>query len=200
MSYASRFLTAHGQACVINRNYTLTMMPWSLYPVSFVSMKRSSKSTSNPGIRDAMWEGLILAASNLASGEILTVGSDKYLIQSVTSDAASGELAWFGVKTNVVLTHKRYTEGLDENNNIVQTWATITADVAAFGQIVTAELRQYDPGLLDSCRYIFQVPSSIGLLELDRLVMNGKNYQVEAIDDVGLAGVWRIQCSVDTRI
>ncbi len=147
-----------------------------------------------------MWEGLILAASGLSSGEILTVGPDRYLVQSVSSDSASGEIAWFGAKTNVELTHQRYVETVDDDGNLVQEWATINASVAAFGQIVTAELRQYDPGLLDSCRYTFQMPASAAVLLLDRLVMNGSNYQVEAIDDVMLPGVTRIQAGSDNRL
>jgi len=187
---AGRFLIAHGQECTVG----------SPAVSSNVSMKRSSRNSTNPGTRDAMWEGLILGTSGLVSGDIMTVGVDRYLVQSVTSDAASGELAWFGAKSNTELHHYRYIETLDSSNNIVQSWSPLAVSVAAFGQIVTAELRQFDPGLLDSSKYVFWVPSSLGLQELDRLVMGGSNYQVDAVDDVMLPGVLRLQCGSDVRL
>ena len=190
-SYAGRFLISRGQACTIERTPLVS---------SHVSMKRSSKGASNPGTRDSMWEGLILGTSCLVSGETMNVGLDRYLVQSVTSDSTSGELAWFGAKTNAELHHYRYVESADANNNVVQAWSPLAVSVAAYGQIVTAELRQFDPGLLDSSKYVFWVPSILGLQELDRLVMGGKNYQVDAVDDVMLGGVDRIQAGSDVRI
>ena len=91
LSYASKYLEAHGQDATINRSPTVAIK---------VSMKRSTKATRDPGVRDAAWEGLAGAESALAGGEIMTVGLDKYLVQSVNVDVASGELSFFAVKTN----------------------------------------------------------------------------------------------------
>lgn len=190
MSYAANFLKAHGQDAVIQRDV-------SVY--TKVSIKRSSRATYNLGLREAYWEGLILADAGLQSGEILTIGADKYLVQSVNFDPASGEDIFFAAKANAILQHKRYGETMDDDGNIVQGWIDINDNVAAYGEIVTYRLRQFDPGLLPQTRYIFQVPKSIGVQELDRMVYNGKNYQVDSIDDVALQGIVRIQLSVDTR-
>jgi hypothetical protein len=43
------------------------------------------------------------------------------------------------------------------------------------------------------------VPKSADIELLDRIVYNGKNYKVNAIDDIGLGGVARIQTGADTR-
>jgi hypothetical protein len=195
-SYTGRHIEAHGLSCIIDR---------SPIAVTRVFMKRSTKSTNNLGNRDALFEGIIPAAKGLKSGELMCVGEDKYLVQSVNFDLASREDIFFAAKCNAILQHKRYTEELDENNNLVKEWKTINADVASFGAIVTYELRQFDPGLLSSTRYVFQVPKSLDVLELDRMVFNDTNdqndtnYQVDSIDDVALEGVVRIQLSVDTR-
>ena len=190
-SYAGRFIISRGQECTLGTSPLVS---------SHVSMKRSSKSVINPGIRESMWEGLILGTSSLVSGELLNVGVDRYLVMSVTSDASSGELAWYGAKTNVELHHYRYVESTDASNNIVQAWSPLAVSVAAYGQIVTTELRQFDPGLLDSSKYVFWIPSSLGLQELDRLVMGENNYQVDAVDDVMLDGVDRVQAGSDVRL
>lgn len=190
MSYAGKNLKARGQTCTIKRTPAAT---------SKVSIKRSTRSSRDLGSREAYWEGLILADALLQSGEILTIDGENYLVQSVNADPMSTEHALFAAKCNAVLQHKRETETLDENNNPIKIWPIINADVDAYGEIVTYQLRQFDPGLLEQTRYIFQVPKSIGVLELDRIVYNGSNYQVVSIDDVALKGIDRIQLAVDLR-
>ncbi len=193
MSYAEKYLKAHGQTCSISRTPPAT---------SKVSIKRSTRASRDLGIREAYWEGLILADALLQSGEVLTIGADKYLVQSVNMDYASTEHAFFAAKCNAVLQHKRETVILDENNNPVKDWADVDPakpNIDAYGEIVTYQLRQYDPGLLEQTRYIFQVPKSIGVKALDRIVYNGINYQVVSIDDAALKGVVRIQLAVDLR-
>lgn len=193
MSYAGKFLKSKGQTCSINRTPPAT---------SKVSIKRSTRASRDVGMREAYWEGLIMADAALQSGEILTIDSDKYLVQSVNTDYASAEHAFFSAKCNAVLQHKRETETLDENNNPVKAWVDVDPtkpNIDAYGEIVTYQLRQFDPGLLEQTRYIFQVPKSLGVMELDRIVYNGNNYQVVSIDDVALKGVVRIQLAVDLR-
>lgn len=169
---------------------------------TIVSMKRSTRATRDPGIRDSFWEGIADNASNLAGGEIMTVGADNYLIQSANTDPASGELAFFAVKTNAELTPKRITASLDADNNIVEVWGWTPSGtvVEGFGQIVTAQLRASDPGLLDSSRYLFFVPASAGLQVMDRVILTGENLMVNAIDSLMLEGVSRIQCGSDNRV
>lgn len=193
MSYAEKFLKSRGKLCSIARTPIVT---------SYVSMKRSSKSTNNTGIRDAAWEGLILADAGLASGEVFSIGSSEYLVQSVDNDSSSREDIFFCVKTNADLMHKRFVETVDENHNVVQQWQVQVSSVPAFGQIVTANLRQEDPGLLDATKYVFQIPkfsNSISAVALDRMVYDGSNFQVESVDNTGLRGISRVQLSTDTR-
>jgi len=192
MTYAEKFLNSHGQTITIQRNPTVTTK---------ASLKRSTKAVCDPGIRDSSWEGLVLPDSNLVSGEIFSVGTDKYLVQSANLDVASGAIAFFAAKVNSTLTPLRRTEELDDEYNLVVTWKWTPASttIDAFGQVVTYALRQYDPGLLESSRYIFYLPSSYGVEVLDRLVLNGENLMVNAIDPLMLEGVVRVQAGTDTR-
>ena len=192
MTYAEKFLNSHGQTITIQRNPTVTTK---------ASLKRSTKAVRDPGIRDSSWEGLVLPGSNLVSGEIFSVGTDKYLVQSANLDVASGAIAFFAAKVNSTLTPLRRTEELDDEYNLVVTWKWTPASttIDAFGQVVTYALRQYDPGLLESSRYIFYLPSSYGVQVLDRLVLDGENFMVNAIDPLMLEGVVRVQAGTDTR-
>lgn len=189
MSYAAKFLKSKGQDCIINRATPINTK---------VSIKRSTNASRDLGSREGYWQGLILADANLQSGEIITIGNNMYLVQTVTFDAASGECAFFAAKCNAVLQHKRYEEDT-KNGNIIREWDTLNSDVYSYGEIVTYRLRQEDPGLLDSTKYVFQVPKSLGVKLLDRFVFNDENYQVVSIDDIGLGGVARVQAAADIR-
>lgn len=190
MTYAGKFLKAHGQSYTILRDPEV---------MSFISMRRSTRAIRDYGAREAHWEALTLKSTNLASGELFKVASDIFLVQSATSDPASGELALFAVKTNCTLEHKQLTEDVDDSYNLKQEWKTKNAGLHAFGEIVTAELRTRDLGLLQGTRYIFQVPRKSKIAIFDRVVYDGSNYRVDAVNDIGMAGVVRIQVSEDNR-
>lgn len=189
-SYAEKFLNAHGQDCTVKRNPIVT---------SKCSIKRSTKSTRDLGSRDAYWEGLILLDASLSSGDIITIRSDDYLVQSSNFDTASSATAFFAAKSNTILHHSRISEIVDTNNNICISWDAVNVSVTAYVEVATYELKQEIPGLLDQTRYIAQVPKSISAIALDRIVMDDNNYQVESIDSVGLKGVVRLQLGTDVR-
>lgn len=192
MTYADKYLNAHGQTATIQRTPTVTTK---------MSLKRSTKAVRDPGIRDSSWEGLVLPDSELTGGEIFSVDTDRYLVQSANVDTSSGAIAFFAVKVNAIVTPLRRTEELDDDLNLVVAWKWTPegTTIDAFGQVVTYALRQFDPGLLESSRYIIYLPSSFGVQVLDRLVLNGENYMVNAIDPLMLEGVVRIQAGTDTR-
>ena len=191
MPYVEAYLNAHGQDCVILRK--------PKNKATKVSMKRSTSAIRVYGAREAHWDGLILPDANLQSGEILQANSMTFLVQSVNPDPAMQATVWFAVRTNTTLIHKREKTTIDKNYNPITCWETINADVPAFGEIVTYELRQQDPGLLEGTRYVFQISKNTNLKELDRIVYQGSNYRVDSIDDVGMEGIARVQVSVDTR-
>lgn len=190
MSYAKKFLKSKGMDCTIQR-------PTPFY--TKVSIKRSTNSVYNVGVREAFFEGLIPLESDLKSGEVLTINNDKYIAQTVNYDLASKELEFYCAKCNTIVQHKRYTETIDENFNVVMGWETINSDIPAYGEVITYRMIQQDPGLLEGTKYTLQVPKSLGVELLDRFVFNGDKYQVVSIDDLGLVGVCRCQLSADLR-
>lgn len=190
MSYTGNFVKAKGQNCTINRSVPVNTK---------VSIKRSTKSSRDLGSREAYWEGLILADAGLLSGDVVTIAAEKYLVQSVNLDPASMEHAFFAAKCNVILQHKRFVETTDANNNVIQEWQTINADVPSYAEVVTYALRQFDPGLLEQTRYIIQVSKSIGAVMLDRFVLGEDKFQVVSQNNAGLQGISILQLGIDTR-
>ena len=164
-----------------------------------VSIKRSTNSVYNVGVREAFFEGLIPLESDLKSGEVLTIDNDKYIAQTVNYDLASKELEFYCAKCNTTVQHQRYKETIDENFNVVMAWETVNADIPAYGEVITYRMIQQDPGLLEGTKYTLQVPKSLGVELLDRFVFNGEGYEVVSIDDIGLKGISRIQLKIDLR-
>lgn len=150
-------------------------------------------------MRDAVHEGLILPNSGLQSGDVLEVSGDAYLVQSVTPDQVSGCLLWYGLRCNAEVELRRRTTRYDpDKGRNVTEWVSV-ATSPAWGQIVTARLRQADPGLLDSARYVFQLPKALGVTLEDRIIYNDRPFQVESLDDIAMEGVVRVQLGKDAR-
>lgn len=191
MSYAKKFLKSKGMDCTIQR------------PTPFqtkVSIKRSTNSVYNVGVREAFFEGLIPLESNLLSGEVLSIKNDNYIAQTVNYDLASKELEFYCAKCNTTVQHQRHEETTDENFNVVMAWKTINADIPSYGEVITYRMIQQDPGLEDGTKYTFQLPKSLGIEKLDRLLYNDEKLQVVSIDDIGLQGVVRFQAATDLRV
>ncbi len=170
---------------------------------TWISIRRTTRASRELGIRAGYWDGLIPIESKLLSGEIITVTDDytttQYLVQHANYDPQSRQIAFFCAKCNVIMSHMRYVEDVDENFNPNNEWKTLNADVFCYGEIVNQKVRQEIPGLLEGTIYIFQVPKVLGIKELDRIRYNDKNYQVVSIDDIGLSGVYQIQLQKDFR-
>lgn len=194
MRYAAMFLRSAGQECKILRTPPRK---------SRISMKRSTRAIRDFGAREAHWEGLILRESALVSGDVFELDGIKYLVQSVNIDHSTGELSWYAARVNATLLHQRFSKEVDDKFKVSGGWADIASELHSFGEIVTAELRKQDLGLLETTRYLFQVTQKEGDQEvkmMDRVVFNGRPYQVDAVNDIGMTGVVRLQASHDVRV
>ncbi len=184
MDNIRRFLLRRGQICTIQRNPPIN---------SRVSMKLTTKAMRDESARESYWEGIVLADSNLTSGEIITINGLNFLTQTVLPNP-QGELLWYGVKTNSQLELIQEQETVDDNGYIIKT-PIVVATIPAYGTIITATLRQQQPGLLPNSIWLFQIPSSYGVKTGDKLRFSGRNIRVEAANILFLGGVTELQCS-----
>jgi hypothetical protein len=166
---------------------------------SLCVLSHSTKSGMSFANRTDYWDGLIPSSVGVASGEVVSVVGKEVLVMSVV-DELRGVTSFMGVKSNASLDWNRQTTSVDANYNVITVWETVSAGIPAYGQLVTAQLRQEDPGLLPSTKYLFYLPASYGLQRMDRVVMNAANCQVDDLDGIILDGILRLQCSEDTRL
>lgn len=194
MGYYKRYLESYGEDCVIKRD--------SGDIHTKISKKRATTAIRDYGAREAYWEGLAPMDSGMKSGDIIIIRGEDYLSQSVMFEPSTKHIFFHCVKCNSTLIHQRKVEKVDSDFNISTEWENMNGSLKGFGEIVTSELRQRDPGLIETARYIFQFPKYTGDKEvrmLDRVIYEGRNYKVEVINEIGMVGVVRIQVSQDNR-
>ncbi|GEM_PF-1340555 len=192
VSYAENYIKAYGTPCKILRD-TPTQ--------TFVSMKAIARSTTDLAARESYFEGLIPADANLISGDIIEIGTNDYIIESVMDDFAFGEKVFYAVKSNMILGLKKPIKSVDANKNIVINWLSANSNIIAYVEVANYRLRQTTVGLLDQTLYIAQLPKTYPVDLLDRIIFSSDNskYQIDSIDNIGLKGVVRIQLSEDKR-
>jgi hypothetical protein len=201
-----------GALGLIKRMGTPATIEGSVPVETRVLMKRSAKSAKDPGFREAAWEGLIPASAGLISGNTLLIAGSRYLVQTADTDPGSGEIYWFAVKTNCLLTVWALQKTAS-NGNITERWEQLQSGIPAFGEMVTQALREEIPGLLEPSRFLFQVPRRSELKPMTRITVgrlpngdagwysyiDGQVLRIEAVDDLGMSGVVRVQAGVDDR-
>lgn len=193
-TYAERFIKSRGENAVIKRTPPINTK---------VSIKRSTRSARDLGQREAYWEGIIPIEHGLKSGEYITIRGSKHLVQSVNFDKECLEMAFFATKCNCTVKHQREVEtGVDQWNQIIKEWRNVNSsfcDIPSYCENVTYRMRQEDPGLLNTTKYTFQLPKSLNIQLLDRIVYNNEKLRVDSINDLGLVGVIIVQVTDDVR-
>lgn len=195
MDYSTRFLKRRGEDCTITTRDPILASKCIVSP--------SSKSGFRISDRHHFMDGLILPDTNLVPGEVVSVSGKEILVFSVDNDPVSGQIKFLGAKSNIRVEWQRQEEIIDEDFNVTMGWVTVSADIPSFGQVVTAYLRQEDPGLLENTKWLFHLPDIYNVKQMERVVFNtghgAVSCQVDHIDSLILDGVIRLQCSDDTR-
>jgi len=181
----------HGQDCAISPRNPAVASKCVLTPAAKGGLRIID--------RDNFWEGLIPSDKAVKSGETVSVSSRTVLVMSIIDDMR-GITRFMGARINTILDWKRETPSVDANNNVNMTWSSISSGVQVFSQLITAELRQENPGLLPGIKYLVFIPSRYNIKQMDRVVFNGVSCRVDYADTIILDGINRLQCSEDTRI
>lgn len=171
-----------------------------------VILSRDSRSTSIIG-KEYIYNGVFAPDSPVQTGSLVET-ADSFFVQTLRLTTEKDKYCTL-IKTNTSIDVQRYGQAYDDNDNPVgnPTFQTVMSEVIAFAQYVTARLRQDDPGLLPSTVYVIQLQTSVDvrkpqdpdLISPDRIVMNGRPYQVDAVDDVKYPNLLHIQLSEDLR-
>lgn len=190
------FILEYGVSCKVNGADTVAVIG-------------RTKRTS-----DFDWEskrqGGFLADFNVPGGALVenpTV-SESYLVLTVYPEFVSGEViakVAQMLKINATVNVLRLTETYDDYGNVTgSVWLDTTTGseltpIKAFAEFINASMRQADPGLLASTVIRLYVQATAVIELLDRVMLGGKSYQVDAIELISSPGLAIVQLSQDNR-
>lgn len=132
--------------------------------------------------------------TKFAEGDLITNTStlEKFFVVSQESsvEATVGQLK----KINASISHYSVS-----GNATVGYKGSLVGTYDSFQRVVTANLRQYDAGLLDTTVRKFILQNAISVSLNDSIVFDGKFYVVSAIDDGKYVGLLDVQVADDKR-
>jgi hypothetical protein len=168
-----------------------------------VILSRETKATSVMG-KEYVYNGLFAPNSIIALGDIVEVVASYMVLtmrQTVERDKYCSLL-----KTNAVIDIQRYGREFDGNRNPVgkPKFLTVEAGAACFAQFVTGDLRQDEPGLLETTKYLLVLQKSVDIerpqnANPDRIILDGRPYRVDVVDNIKYPNLLNVQLSEDTR-
>lgn len=171
-----------------------------------VILSRGSSGSSQYG-RESDYIGRFASDSSVTPGALIDTG-ETYLVCSQRITPERDKYCGM-VKTNMIVKIQRYNQQYDENDNPIggPDFQDIQTGLHSFVRYVTAQLRQEDPGLLPTSTHLVRLQNTVdvrrpddpSLLNPDRIILNGRPYQVDAIDDIQFPGLYQIQISEDMR-
>lgn len=171
-----------------------------------VVLSRETKATTIIG-KEYLYNGLFSPNSLVSQGLFVEADGALYLTQTMRLTTDRDKYCSL-LKTNVTAEIQRYTQEYDSNDNPKGNPEFVQIQEArGFAQFVSAQLRLDDPGLLPTTTYILILQTTVdvrrpqdkSLQSPDRVLLNGRPYQVDAIDDIKYPNLLYVQLSEDMR-
>jgi hypothetical protein len=186
-------VTKHGKFCTVDGIADTCIIPWR----------------NRVGVQDDfVYNGIFSKESSVANGSLIIADEPSYLVTFADKDVAS-DIYCSMVKCNSDIDVYRYGQRIDDVGDPAgePEFILLVSGVIAYAEYVTASLRQQDIGLLATTEYILVVqktvdikkPNDPSLYRPDRVVLNGRNYQVDVVDDMKFPNLYHVQLSVDLR-
>jgi len=141
-----------------------------------------------------------LLASNLATGEIVTAGSETLICVVSKKEVIQGtdiSIIGHGLICNTTLTVTRDVLTYDSNGNVTgSTASTIVNSAYCRVDQVTARMRQEDAGLLPGTVMKVYTKDASTLVLLDKASVAGSFYRVDDINRLEIPGAMVLQLGV----
>lgn len=171
-----------------------------------VILSRETKATTVLG-KEYVFNGVFAPTSVVEAG-VLVETVDSFLVQTMRSTVERDKYCSL-FKTNALIEVQRYSQSYDSNDNPVgePVFISVAANVKTFAEFVTAQLKMDDPGLLPTTKYVLilqtsvdvRKPQELSLLSPDRIVLDGRPYQVDVVDQTKYPNLLHVQLSEDMR-
>ena len=159
---------------------------------------RRGKSMSPKTIAD----GKVIVTENgtdIQNGELIERANtgEKFLIIAKQHSADCVQMQ--GRRINGSFALVKFVDNYVHHKRVGTTARTVATDVPTYFEDINAAMKQYDAGLLQTTVKKLIVQTSIPVDLLDRIVLNGRNYQVVNVDTARYVNLLEIQVSEDNR-
>lgn len=164
---------------------------------------RVGKSSSSNFKSNFVYSCLLQENTKLENGDVFTaktgIGQKENTFLVVSVRRADSSIQATVYRCNGIAHIIRAGETTyDENDMPIEGETRTVADVPANHVTVNAQMRALDAGLLPSTTKEFRLPIC-DIKELDRIVLDGENFCVDAIDRTKFDGLLAVQTSNDNR-
>ena len=164
---------------------------------------RVGKSSSSNFKSNFVYSCLLQENTKLENGDVFTaktgIGQKENTFLVVSVRRADSSIQATVYRCNGIAHIIRAGETTyDENDMPIEGETRAVADVPANHVTVNAQMRALDAGLLPSTTKEFRLPIC-DIKELDRIVLDGENFCVDAIDRTKFDGLLAVQTSNDNR-
>lgn len=135
--------------------------------------------------------------TDIKNGEIVKRTSGEELI-IITKQQSADCVQMQGRRVNGHVNVVKFKDQYVNHKKTGTTAEVVKKDVPVYFADISANMRQYDAGLLQTCvKKIIMQPTDIDLL--DRIQLNGRNYQVVNVDTASYVDLLEVQVSEDNR-
>lgn len=164
---------------------------------------RVGKSSSSNFKSNFVYSCLLQENTKLENGDVFTaktgIGQKENTFLVVSVRRADSSIQATVYRCNGIAHIIRAGETTyDENDMPIEGETRAVADVPTNHVTVNAQMRALDAGLLPSTTKEFRLPIC-DIKELDRIVLDGENFCVDAIDRTKFDGLLAVQTSNDNR-
>lgn len=155
--------------------------------------------TLDPRVINDQKKVLLFVGSNLRCGDIFTRGNGtSYFVVSRQQSDGAVDCQAMRINSHVEIDR---LENVYEDYELVGLKEKIIEEYApAYFKDVSANMKFYDAGLLKDTVKTILLKATVDIKELDRVKLNGINYQVDNIDASRYENMYYIQLSEDTRV
>lgn len=156
----------------------------------------------------------LLSESNIATGELVQTAKESYLIIVSKPEVVQGQnisIIAHGILCNVTITVSRDTPVYDDDGNLIDTTQATVLSGLCRADMVTARMRQEDPGLLPTTLLKVYAPYDSSLQLLDKVQLGNYSnviqpptfipygeYRLDVINRLEIPGVMVLQLSAWT--
>lgn len=160
----------------------------------YVVLNRASRTSALFSMNN-IFKGLLQENSLIATGDTLigADGSNYFVVaKRIAYRAAVAELYKTNCRVGIYRTGKQFINGTLAG----YAEEAMCEDIMVVQQTINANMKMLDPGLLPNTVKRFVIPKNYMIAAMDRVKLDGVEYQIDSIDTSSYEGFYYTQCSL----